>query len=83
MQEVKSGFRLRGNDMKTCYHLAPKAKISESGDYNLTGDRYRESIVHVHKDWPMVELGKVQRASKGNINNKGSSHRWEHPRYCS
>lgn len=38
-------------------HTVLKEKIAESGDFNLTGDRYRERIVHSHKDWPMVELG--------------------------
>ena len=51
--------RLRGNDIRNIFHIVLKTKISESGDYNLTGDRYRERIVHVHKDWPMVELGGV------------------------
>ena len=34
-------------------------KIAESGDYYLSGDRYRETLVHSQKDWPMVELGKI------------------------
>jgi len=36
-----------------------KAKIAESGDYNLTGDRYRERIIHVHKEWPMVRVEEI------------------------
>lgn len=31
-------------------------RIAESGDYNLTGDRYREAEVAVNAKWPMVEL---------------------------
>jgi len=37
----------------------PKAKIGEKGEYNLSGERYKKTIVHWHKDWPMVELGEV------------------------
>jgi len=33
-----------------------KAKIAASGDFNLTGERYRESKVH-HSAFPMVKLG--------------------------
>ncbi len=36
-----------------------KEKIAESGDYNLTGERYREVEVYKNEKWPMVELGKV------------------------
>ena len=36
-----------------------KSKIAESGDYNLTGDRYREAIDYSNVKWPMVELGEI------------------------
>lgn len=48
-----------GAPLRELFHTVPKTQIAESGDYNLTGDRYRERIVHSHKDWPMVELGKI------------------------
>jgi restriction endonuclease S subunit len=35
-----------------------KEKIAESGDYNLSGDRYKETIVYNGK-WDFVELGEV------------------------
>ncbi len=40
-------------------HLVAKEKIAESGDYNLSGDRYREAVNFVNQKWPMVELGEV------------------------
>jgi len=36
-----------------------KEKISESGDYNLTGERYQEVEVYKKQKWEMVELGEV------------------------
>ena len=36
-----------------------KEKIAENGDYNLTGDRYREAVDYSGVKWPMVELGEV------------------------
>jgi type I restriction enzyme M protein len=36
-----------------------KEKIAENGDYNLTGDRYREVVDYSNAKWPMVELGEV------------------------
>jgi type I restriction enzyme M protein len=33
-----------------------KAKIAESGDYNLSGDRYRVTADYKNAKWPMVEL---------------------------
>ncbi|MDD5071455.1 MAG: N-6 DNA methylase [Patescibacteria group bacterium] len=40
-------------------HLVVKDKIAESGDYNLSGDRYMELVNFANQKWPMVELGKV------------------------
>ena len=34
-------------------------RVAESGEYNLSGDRYREVEAHKHSKWPMVELGDV------------------------
>ena len=46
-------------------HRVLKTKIAESGNYYLSGDRYRETLVHSHKDWPMVELGEVCETTSG------------------
>jgi type I restriction enzyme M protein len=54
-----------GSPLKKLFHIVPKTKIAESGDYNLTGDRYRERIIHSHKDWPMVELAKICKPQYG------------------
>lgn len=40
-------------------HAVPRREIAESGDYNLSGDRYRVNQVLTHGEWPMVELGQV------------------------
>ena len=34
-------------------------RVAEGGEYNLSGDRYREVEAHKHSKWPMVELGDV------------------------
>ncbi|HYT42636.1 MAG TPA: N-6 DNA methylase, partial [Methylomirabilota bacterium] len=39
--------------------VVEKAKIAKNGDYNLSGERYREVAVHINIKWPMVELGEV------------------------
>lgn len=36
-----------------------KAKIIESGDYNLSGDRYRVAKDYANAKWPMMELGEI------------------------
>lgn len=36
-----------------------KTKIAESGDYNLSGDRYRVATDYSNAKWPMVKLGEV------------------------
>jgi hypothetical protein len=44
---------------KTISFTVKKSKIAENGDYNLTGDRYREVIDYSNTKWEMVELGEV------------------------
>lgn len=36
-----------------------KAKITETGDYNLSGDRYRVATDYTNAKWQMVELGEI------------------------
>ncbi len=40
-------------------HLVAKDKIAESGDYNLSGDRYIEAVNFVNQKWPLVKFGDV------------------------
>ncbi len=42
-----------------------KSKIAESGDYNLSGDRYRTATNYTNAKWPMVELGEVCLLQRG------------------
>lgn len=39
--------------------VVEKAKIAKNGDYNLLGERYKESIVKQHQKWPMVDFNNV------------------------
>lgn len=43
-----------------------KEKIAESGDYNLTGERYREVEIRKSQKWPSVELQEVAKIDWGN-----------------
>ena len=38
--------------------IVPKEKIAANGDYNLSGERYREGAA-VNQKWPLVELGEI------------------------
>lgn len=40
-------------------NIVPKQKIIDSGDYNLSGDRYKEVVNFANQKWPMVKLGDV------------------------
>ena len=39
--------------------VAGKEKVATDGDYNLSGERYRESKTSRSQKWPRVELGEV------------------------
>lgn len=45
-------------------NLVSKAKITESGDYNLSGDRYRVVVSH-DTEWPKVEVGDLCEIQNG------------------
>ena len=40
-------------------HSVAKEEIAASGDYNLSGDRYRQFEHHANSAFPLVELGEV------------------------
>ncbi len=42
-----------------------KTKISESDDYNLSGDRYQTATDYTDMKWPIVELGDVCELGRG------------------
>ena len=48
----------------SCGLIAPKEKIAANGEFNLSGERYRESDA-VNQKWPLVELGTVARLING------------------
>lgn len=39
--------------------VVKKEKIAESRDYNLSGERYKESEIYKNQKWEMVELGSI------------------------
>jgi len=39
-------------------HAVLKSEIAKSGEYNLSGDRYK-TFEHIKSDWKMVEMGEV------------------------
>jgi len=40
-------------------HRVARVRIAEGGDYNLSGERYKETIIRSNKGWKIVELGDV------------------------
>ncbi len=45
--------------------IVAKEKVAANGDYNLSGERYRESVVRTAL-WPMVRLGDIVDSKGGN-----------------
>ncbi len=67
--ENKKTFKLTDNE-KIIAHIVSKEKIAGSGDYNLSGDRYKEAVGFINQKWPMVELGEVVELNRGVIYSK-------------
>ena len=53
-------------------HIVSKEKIGKSGDYNLSGDRYKENKIYAHKNFEMVELGEVCEFETGSRDKGGA-----------
>jgi len=51
-------------------NIISKQKIIDSGDYNLTGDRYIQSHIYTNQKWPMVELGECVDLNRGVVYSK-------------
>lgn len=66
-------FDLNGKESEIA-HLASKNTIAETGDYNLTGERYKEVTEIKNQKWPLVELKEVATIDWGNTNLTKSSY---------
>lgn len=57
---IQTGKQFKmSDDDKKIVSMVSIEKISKSGDYNLSGDRYKESITLVNRKWPLIELNKI------------------------
>jgi type I restriction enzyme M protein len=54
-------------------NIVKKEKIAESGDYNLSGDRYKEAVVYNGK-WDFVELLEIADIGSGNSAPQGEKY---------
>ncbi|MCX6030892.1 MAG: N-6 DNA methylase [Chloroflexi bacterium] len=69
--------RLRAGESVADYQptlglIVPKEKIAANGDYNISGERYREGVVVGSQDWPRVHLSDITVYSKaGEVIDRG------------
>jgi type I restriction enzyme M protein len=56
--------------------LVTKEKIAANGDYNLSGERYREGVV-ARTAWPLIELGQVTKRISGGTPSKENDAFWK------
>lgn len=50
-----------------CAHWVFKGRIAENSAHNLTGERYKESVIRTNQKWPLVELGKVCEVNRKSV----------------
>lgn len=58
-----------------CGLIVAKEKIGANGDYNLSGERYREVVI-ASATWPLVPLGEVTRRVSGGTPSKQNKSFW-------
>ena len=59
--------RFTGEDLPLQAVAVEKTQIAANGDYNLSGDRYKTSAIHIHK-FEVVKLGEIFEKVNENIN---------------
>ena len=67
-------------DNKEIAHWVEKSKIEESGDWNLSGERYSNNV-EIHSDWDLLELGAVIEMNFGTRITKKDNIGSEYPVY--
>ena len=65
LSNLKSEILNPQSDISPFAHVVPKSQIAKSGDFNLSGDRYRSFQQHI-STYPVVELGSVAIIGAGN-----------------
>ncbi|MFH1370436.1 MAG: N-6 DNA methylase [Planctomycetota bacterium] len=65
LSNLKSELSNLKSEISPFAHAVPKSEIAKSGDYNLTGDRYRTFDNLRKSEWPMVELAEVSDLIRG------------------
>ena len=58
--------------------IVEKEKVAANGEYNLSGERYREGVI-ANAAWPMVPLGNITRRVSGGTPSKENSAFWSGP----
>ncbi len=70
-------FAATGNcEESSIAHLVPKAEIGKSGDYNLSGERYRTTRDIVSSEFPHVTLGECCNILNGSTPSKQDESYW-------
>ena len=64
--EVLRSKESSANLKPTCGLIVPKEKVAANGDYNLSGERYREGPISV-SSWPFVSVGDVFRKAEETV----------------
>lgn len=79
---LKEGKEIKLNDEQgKIALLVAKDKIAESGDYNLSGDRYKESKIKKYEKWPTVEIDEIIDLNFGTRITKKDNQGTEYPVY--
>ncbi len=57
--------------------IAEKVNIAKNGDYNLSGERYKETIIRKNTIWPLVELREICYLVGGGTPSRENKSFWE------
>ena len=67
LRRVRAGESLNGLDPALGLHVQ-KDTLATDGDYNLSGQRYQQSVSYIDVKWPLIELRNVAIVNWGNTN---------------
>lgn len=77
IQKWRNGQKEIQETQKRLAHTVSRKRLLESGDCNLSGDRYRDSGIRPSGKWPMVKLGEVCNLLGGGTPSKTEHRFWD------
>lgn len=77
MEALRKGEVYAPSDGFRLLNFVPNTKINASGDFNLSGDRYKESVISTNEKWPVASLDETCAIYNGSTPSRSNHAFWD------